>query len=179
MFRSIRFLTATFAARDPFGLGLLALIIAVVTWTLSIAFSPTMRDMAMERFHLGSDSFPVWAAHQAVPSMYMQFTNELLGDAAFDPQDPTYIQQTLNHFPARFVTFGNRLPMFFSETRQGTFEMSSTFGDTELVTRWEIQQSPDASNSQDANASPTPMVVRRTSKQWNRQQPTAAGDADE
>ena len=190
MLRSIRFLSASVAARDFVGLGLLALILAVVAWTLSIVFSPAMRDMALKRFHLGSDSFPVWAAHQTVPSMYnfenrIQFTNELLGDAPFDPNEETYIKETLNHFPARFITFGSRLTTCFSEQRQGTFEMSSRFGERELVTRWEIQQ-PEPSNTPSPNAAARPMVVKRISKRWNPQPPisqqwesTTTGESDE
>ena len=171
MFRSIRFLSASFAARDYAGVGLLLLILAVATWTLSIIFSTATRDMAMKRFHLESDSFPLWAAHQAVPSMYnfenkIQFTNELLGDAPFDPADETYTKQTLNHFPARFVTFGDQLSTRFSQRRQGTFEMSSIYGDRELVTRWQIQQA-DSSNSPQANPNQAPMVIQRISQRWN------------
>ncbi len=185
MLRSIRFLSASVAARDFLGLGLLVLILAVCAWTLSISFSPAMRDMALKRFHLGSDNFPLWAAHQTVPAMYnfenrIQFTNELLGDAPFDLEDKTYVKHTLNHFPARFITFGDRLSPCFSQRRQGTFEMSSTFGDTELVTRWEIQQ-PDSSNSPNANAAPAPMVVKRISQRWSPKQWTSntKGEGDE
>lgn len=172
MLRSIRFLTASVAERDYGGLGVLVLILAVATWTLSIIFSPTMRDMALKRFHLGSDSYPIWAAHQTVPSMYnfenrVQFTNELLGDAPYDPKDDTYLQYTLNHFPARFITFGDYLSPCFSQRRQGTFEMSSTFGDTELVTRWKIQPQPDVTNAPDTNAAPSPLVIERVSQRWN------------
>ena len=168
----------------------MVLILAVAAWTLSIIFSPSMRDMALKRFHLGSDSYPIWAAHQTVPSMYnfenrVQFTNELLGEAAFDPQDETYIKQTMNHFPARFITFGDHLAQCFLERPQGTFEMSSTFGDTELVTRWEIQQ-PDASDEPVANRPPSPLVIERVSQRWNPQpkisqqwKPTATGETDE
>lgn len=180
MLRSIRFLSASVAARDYVGIGLLVLILAVAAWTLSIIFSPAMRDMAMKRFHLGSDNFPVWAAHQTVPSMYnfenrIQFTNELLGEAPFDPTNETYSRLTLNHFPARFVTFGDALADCFSEQRQGTFEMSSTFGDTKLVTRWQIQQS-DPSDAPRDNAAPDPMVIQRVSQQWKS---TATGETDE
>lgn len=174
MLRSIRFLSASVAARDYGGIGLLLLILVVAAWTLSIIFSPAMRDMALKRFHLGSDSFPLWAAHQTVPAMYnfenrIQFTNELLGDAPFAPANETYNKHTLNHFPARFVTFGDQLAPCFSQQRQGTFEMSSTFGDTELVTRWQIQQS-------DPSDASSPMVIERVSQQW---QSNTTGATDE
>ncbi len=190
MLRSLRFLSASVAARDYAGLGLLLMILAVATWTVSIIFSPTMRDMAMKRFHLGSDSFPLWAAHQAVPSMYnfenrVQFTNQLLGDAPFDPTESTYSQHTLNHFPARFITFGDRVPGCFSEQRQGTFQMNSTFGETELVTRWQIQQA-DPLHTPKTNSTPSPMIIERVSQNWNpkpqtshTRQATTSGENDE
>ncbi len=179
MLRSIRFLSATLAEKDRAGLVLLALILATIAWTLSIIFSPTMRDMAMERFHLGSDNFAIWAAHQSVPSMYnfenqIQFSNELLGAAPFDPTDPTYTKRTVNHFPSRFVTFGDRTINCFSKRRQGTFEMRSTFGDIQLVTRWELQQPGDPSKEPTDIASPAPMIVRRISKRWE----SVAGGGD-
>jgi len=189
MLRSIRFLSASVAARDYAGVGVLLLILAVIAWTVSIAFSPAMRDMALKRFHLGSDSFPIWSAHQTVPAMYnfenrVQFSNQLLGDAPFDPNDESYVKHTMNHFPARFITFGDRLARCFSKQRQGTFEMSSTFGDTELVTRWEIQQ-PDPSKAPE-NAAAVPMVIQRVSERWNPKPPisqqwksTTTGDQDE
>ncbi len=177
MLRSIRFLSASLAARDFAGIGLLVLILSVIAWTLSIIFSPTMRDMAMKRFHLGADSFPLWAAHQSVPAMYnfenrVQFSNELLGDAPFDPTDKTYGKYTLNHFPARFITFGDRVPTCFSEQRQGTFEMSSTFGERELVSRWQIQQ-VDSEDAEKPNGQLAPMVIQRISQRWNPKPPTS------
>ena len=191
MLRSIRFLSASVAARDFLGLGGLILILAVGVWTLSVIFSPAMRDMALKRFHLGSDSYALWAAHQTVPSMYnfenrVKFTNKLLGDAPFDPNDDTYIEQTMNHFPARFITFGDRLAPCFLEQPHGTFEMSSTFGDTELVTRWEIQQQSQSPDTPATNAVPTPLVIQRVSQRWNPQKKipqqwksTTAGETDE
>ena len=147
--------------------------------------------MALKRFHLGSDSFALWAAHQTVPSMYnfenrVQFTNELLDDAPFDANDETYVRQTLNHFPARYITFGGLLPSCFSQRREGTFEMSSTFGDTELVTRWEIDQHPEPPDAPVNNAAPSTLIVRRVSQRWNPKpkisqqwKPTATGAQNE
>jgi hypothetical protein len=191
MLRCVRFFSDCLNARDYLGAGFLLLILAVIGWTLSIIFSPTMRDMAMKRFHLGSDNFGLWAAHQSVPAMYnfenrIQFTNELLDDAPFDPTEKTYEKRTLNHFPARFITFGDQLASCFSNRREGTFEMSSIFGDTELVTRWKIQRRPHTTGASTANSQATTMVIERISQCWNpapklSQQPlpTSAGTNDE
>ncbi len=190
MLRSTKFIPDAFAKRDLLGLGLLAMIGGTILWSMTIVFSPTMRQMALERFHLAGNSFPLWAVHQAVPAMYnmenrIQFTNRLIGDKPFDPADESYIKRTLNHYPARFITFGNNHPVCFSNQPQGTFEIRSVFGDTELVTRWEITPQSqhtnlDADKKPDKTAGstggpsgsvPRTMIVRQISKKWNVTKP--------
>lgn len=159
--------------RDFLGIGLLVLILGVSMWSVSILFSAAMRDMAIQRFHLGSDSFPTWAAHQTVPAMYnfenrIRFTNDLLGEAPFHTSHTNYRERTLNHFPGRYVTFGNNHFPCFSKQRQGTFELSTTFGDTNLTTRWEITTEPNTLNDSQSKSPSAPMTVRRISQQWNK-----------
>ena len=143
MLRPFQFFIQAYRQRDLLAVCIVAWIIVVIGWSVSMVFSTVMRDMALKRFHLESESFLCWAVNQSVPSMYnfenrVQFTNQLIGDGPFDATDETYDKATLNHFPARYITFGDMVPRCFSKTRQGTFEMESRFADTTLTTRWEI-----------------------------------------
>ena len=143
MLRPLQFFIDAYRQKDLLAICIVAWILVVIGWSLSMVFSTVMRDMALKRFHLESESFLCWAVNQSVPSMYnfenrVQFTNQLIGDDPFDSTDETYVKTTLNHFPARYITFGDRVPLSFSATRQGTFEMESRFADTTLTTRWEI-----------------------------------------
>jgi len=73
----------------------------------------------------------------------IQFTNELLGEEDFNKEHESWFACPVNHFPARSITFGEFSPTFFAEEQQGTFEMSTRFRESELISRWEIQQQSD------------------------------------
>ena len=140
--RAAKFLTDCIEQRDWFGLAMFGVMIVVGVAAVSILFSPTMKEAALKRFHLASDSFPHWAAHQTVPSMYnfenrIRFSNVIDDQGRFDASEGSYFEDAINHFPARFITFGSHRYVF-SKGREGMFEMQSTFGDTTLVSRWNL-----------------------------------------
>lgn len=104
-----------------------------------------MRVASLKRFHLASDNYGTWAAHQFVPSMYnfenkIVFSNLATKLEDVDPQDPTLIKDTLNHFPARHITFGNYRKLHFGEHDQATFRMVSTFRNQRLISTWKIDK---------------------------------------
>ena len=142
MNRGWRFLVQCFRQRDVLGLVVFAVLIVVASAAISILFSQTMKEAALKRFHLASDTYPQWAVHQAVPAMYnfenrIKFSNVIDETGHFDSDEKSYISDTLNHFPARFITFGDQRHVF-AKGRAGMFEMKSVFGDTALISRWEI-----------------------------------------
>lgn len=146
MNRGWEFLIQSIRQRDLFGLAVFALLVVAGLAAVSILFSQTMKEAALKRFHLASDTFPQWAIHQVVPAMYnfenrIKFSNVIDKSGHFDSQEKSYISDTLNHFPARFITFGAHRYVF-SKVRTGMFEMESVFGDTALISRWEI--TPDS-----------------------------------
>ena len=104
-----------------------------------------MKEAALKRFHLGSDSYPQWAIHQAVPSMYnfenrIRFSNIIDHEFGFNPPaDDSFYEIAINHFPARFITFGDQR-FRLAKGRIGMFEMESVFGDTTLRSRWNLTQ---------------------------------------
>lgn len=142
MNRGWSFLIQSAGQRDVLGLAVLAFLIAAAGAAVSILFSQEMKEAALKRFHLGSDSYSQWAVHQAVPAMYnfenrIKFSNVIDQAGTFDADEDSYISDAVNHFPARFITFGDQRHVF-TNGRTGMFEMESVFGDTALVSRWEI-----------------------------------------
>jgi len=143
MNRGWDFLIQSVQRRDLLGLAVFAILIVVALAAVSILFSQTMKEAALKRFHLASDSYPQWAAHQMVPAMYnfenrIKFSNEIHESGSFDTADESYIEDAVNHFPARFITFGDQRYVFAKE-RGGMFEMESVFGDTALISRWVLK----------------------------------------
>ena len=163
MIRPAKFITESYRQRDWFAIFLLGLMLTIVAWIVSILFSSTTRQHAMQRFQLASPNFLGWAAMAPVPAMYnfenqIQFGNELIGgEAPFDEEDESWFSKSVNHFPARAITFGDFVTQFFGERRQGTFEMSTRFRETELISRWEIREQSDGS-----------MRIHRISENWVR-----------
>ena len=124
-------------------LGLAILVTAVAA--LLILVSKPMQVAALKRFHLASDHYGLWAVHQFVPSMYnfenkIVFSNLQTDFDDIDAQDLTLIKTTLNHFPARHVTFGDFRKKHFGEHDQATFQMMSTFRNQRLVSTWKIDK---------------------------------------
>jgi len=144
MNRGWNFLSQSVRQRDPLGLAIFAVLLAVAAAAVSILFSTAMKEAALKRFQLASDNYPQWAAHQMVPAMYnfenrIKFSNVINESGDFDTQEESYFEKSINHFPARFITFGD-YRYLFAEEREGMFEMESVFGDTALVSRWELKR---------------------------------------
>ena len=142
MSRGWRFLIQCFQQRDLLGLAVLVALVVAGVAAVSILFSQTMKEAALKRFQLASDTYPQWAIHQAVPAMYnfenrIKFSNVIDKAGNFDTEEKSYLSDAVNHFPARFITFGDQRHVF-AKGREGMFEMESVFGDTALISRWEI-----------------------------------------
>lgn len=98
-------------SRDPFFVVILVGVCCVSLWLLLMPWCPGIARQSMKRFHLASDSFPLWAAQAPIPAMY-NFGNryevrdlpEGLMTPVFDSSEPRYI----NHFPLRVLTFANK-----------------------------------------------------------------------
>lgn len=160
MFRPGKIVSTCFSQKDWLGLFVIACGVVVSCWILSILFSQTTRKSAMQRFQLASPSFASWAAQGPVPSMYnfensIQFSNELAVDGPLDEKHESWFWCPVNHFPARCMTYGEFAPTWFGEQRQGTFEMSTRFRETELISRWEVEEQSDGV-----------MTVRRIVEDW-------------
>lgn len=145
MNRTITFLKDCTRQRDwPAMLLGLAVLVTAAT-AISILFSNPMKVAALKRFHLGTDNYATWAAHQFVPSMYnfdnkVSFSNFSYDLAVVDEFDHTFTKDTVNHFPARCITFGNLRHKQFKELDRGTFRMVSSYRGQRLISTWKIEK---------------------------------------
>ena len=145
MKRTLTFIEDCFRRRDWAAILLGLAILATSIAALSILFSKQMQVVSLKRFHLASDNYGIWAAHQLVPSMY-NFENKIvfsnLADNLddVDDQDPTLFKDTLNHFPARHITFGDFRKRHFAHHDRATFRMTSTFQNQRLISTWKIDK---------------------------------------
>ena len=145
MKRTLNFIRDCYRQRD-WAASLFGIVILVTSVaTLSILFSKQMQVAALKRFHLASDNYGVWAIHQFVPSMYnfenkIVFSNLATNLDDVDEQDATLITDTLNHFPARHVTFGDFRKQQFGERDHATFRMVSSFQNQRLISTWQIDK---------------------------------------
>lgn len=160
MFRTAESIAECFRQKDWFAVLLLAVVFVIAGWIASTVFLKTTRELSIRRFQLASTSWWQWAALAPVPSMYnyenrIEFTNEMIGDGSFNEDHKSWFACHVNHFPARCITFGQFAPSWFNETRNGTFEMSSRFRESELISRWEIREGSDGT-----------MQVFRLSENW-------------
>lgn len=160
MLRPTKFISASLQQRDWFALFLSVAGIVIACWIVSTVFLSSTRRRAMERFQLATPSFAQWAVMAPVPAMYnyenrIQFTNQWIDESEFDQEHKSWFACPVNHFPARCITFGEFSPMFFGDEKHGTFEMSTRFRESELISRWEIQEQSDGS-----------LKVRRYLENW-------------
>ena len=144
MNRASRFFREAAGQRDWLALLVAGFAMLIACWAIAILFSPALQETALRRFHLANESFPLWAAHQAVPSMYnyenrVRFSRGLTDDGELDESHEDFRQETLNHFPARYITFGWPRGMLFKENKQGVFELTSAFRHQQLISRWTIE----------------------------------------
>ena len=144
MNRPITFLRDCVRQRDWPAALLAIAVLATAATALSIVFSNPMKVASLKRFHLGTENYSTWAVHQFVPSMYnfenkVAFSNLSHDLVVVDKHDHTFVTDTVNHFPARRITFGNLRKKQFGEIDQGTFRMVSSYGGQRLISTWKIE----------------------------------------
>jgi len=96
--------------RDPLFVAILLAVCGASIWLLLLPFFSTVARISLKRFHLATESFPLWCVQAPIPSMY-NFGNQYeirdlpedLITPVLDSRRPRYI----NHYPSRIVTFAN------------------------------------------------------------------------
>ncbi len=120
-------------------ISILAIVAAIAVWLLSMPVCDFVQRSTINRFHLQTDSFALWAIQQPIPSMY-NFHNRYEVRPSLRPgpsPDDTDAQRgTLNHFPLRLFTFGDNREIFLRKPVARTIDLTTTYRDTILHTHW-------------------------------------------
>jgi hypothetical protein len=115
--------------RDLGFYAIVAFVALVATWLLLMPWIPGIAKQSLQRFHLRTPSFPVWAAQFPIPSMY-NFANQY----KVDEFPPGFVMMILdenwryaNHFPARVITFFAGRHDFLSSQQDRWFTLRSSY----------------------------------------------------
>lgn len=82
----------------------------VAGWLIALPLVGTVQRATIDRFHLTSPSFAIWAAQQPIPPMYnlenryWYSTRPLSEVDLIRPAANDVRAETVNHFPARMIT---------------------------------------------------------------------------
>lgn len=145
MKRVIDFLRSTGNANDAAGVVLLVAIGVSTAVAVSVLFSQSMADAALKRFHLASESYPAWALQQCVPRMYnfenkVWFVGPRSSAAGSQVESKNDYQATVNHFPARHITYGDLRAKQFKDADEASFKMRSSFRGRHLTSIWQVSK---------------------------------------
>jgi hypothetical protein len=124
-------------------MALVSLLLVVMCWLLAMPFSPFIQQATLNRFHLQSSSFVLWAAQAPVPAMYNfhnRYRVEVYPDAIPSGERMT---GTLNHFPVRLYTFGNSRSFMLRDPARHTLTVESRYRGRVLTTRWRVRVAAD------------------------------------
>ena len=131
-------------------------------------WTPAISQSLMNRFHLRTNTFAGWAVQQPIPAMYSfhntteirnlpldAFESGLLDPILFDPLAiPGDVNRgasrigvlggrTLNHFPAREITFANSRDRYLRDPATKWFVLESTYRGRTLRSVYELQRDED------------------------------------
>lgn len=113
------------------------LVVVVALWLLAMPFSRFVQQTTLNRFHLQTRSFLVWAIQAPVPAMY-NFHNRYRVEPR--PQDSTSpgepLTGTVNHFPVRLYTFGETRRFMIRDRTRHMLTVESRYRGHSLTTRW-------------------------------------------
>jgi hypothetical protein len=129
------------------GSGLLLGTIGIVAaWLVGMLVTTSVSRMALDRFHLQTESFLGWSIQQVIPAMY-NFENqfEFQPDQAVASNVVEFAKKTrqLNHFPLRIVTFFDSRYGLFHEGNGAQLLITSRYRGQQLITDWRVIASPN------------------------------------
>lgn len=129
-----RLLHQIWSTRDLASTLFLLAIAAASAWCIALPLNERVQSEFLQRHHLASDSFAIWALQQPIPSIYSFENQYCLSRVALSPAEQATVWReldsrtklaepldcgelahlgglldagTLNHFPTRKVTFGD------------------------------------------------------------------------
>lgn len=125
---------------------LTAVILAVAARVITLSFVPAVQDAALARFHLQSSSFLAWGIQAPVPAMYNFRNTWQLVDREWDRSSMSEsVGGTLNHFPARVLTFGDMRRSVAQERARTRVRLESTYRGKIHISVWRFEDGPGGS----------------------------------
>jgi hypothetical protein len=122
--------------------GILVAVAVVAFWLLAMPFSRFIQKTTLDRFHLQTRSFLVWAIQAPVPAMY-NFHNRYRVEPRFQDSTSTGdpLTGTVNHFPVRLYTFGETRRFMMRDQARHMLTVESRYRGHSLTTRWVVVSS--------------------------------------
>jgi hypothetical protein len=117
------------SSRDYGFMAICWFVAANAVWLLLMPVVPAIASATLNRFHLNTSSFAVWAIQQPIPSMYNFANRYEIHKVPPGMVDPILVadnqQRYINHFPTRVITFADtRVDFRDGKDRWFTFESS-------------------------------------------------------
>jgi hypothetical protein len=128
------------ASHAPFDfgfVGLVGLVMVVAGWLLTMPFCTFIQRTTLNRFHLQTQSFVVWAFQQPIPSMYNMYNRFEIRPSPWRTEPNSIWEKgTVNHFPLRMFTFGDNRRVFLRPDEFREIDIKSSYRGEHLHTRW-------------------------------------------
>lgn len=113
----------------------------IAAWLLLMPWMPGIAKHSLQRFHLRTRSFSVWAAQFPIPSMY-NFANQY----KVEEYPPGFVMMILdeqwryaNHFPARVITFFAGRYDFLTSHQDRWFTLKSSYRGQVLESKFHLE----------------------------------------
>jgi hypothetical protein len=120
---------------------IIAFIGLIAAWLLLMPLIPGISKHSLQRFHLRTPSFSVWAAQFPVPSMY-NFANQY----KVEQYPPGFVMMIIdenwryaNHFPARVITFFAGRSEFLFSQQDRWFTLKSSYRGQVLESKFHLE----------------------------------------
>jgi hypothetical protein len=137
----------TSSRHDTGFIAIVALVAVIAIWLLLTPVVPSIASASLNRFHLRSRSFAVWAIQFPIPTMY-NFANRFeVRKVPVGPIDPILEEngkRYLNHFPARVLTFFNTRYRHLNEGTDRWVTIESSYRGQTVTTRFHAKPKADA-----------------------------------
>ena len=116
-------------------------IVLIAGWLLLMPWMPNLAKHSLERFHLRTPSFAIWAGQFPIPAMY-NFANQY----KIDEFPPGFVMMVLdenwryaNHFPVRVITFFAGRHDFLATKNDRWFTLRSSYRGQMLESKFHLE----------------------------------------
>ena len=115
------------------------IVVVICAWILCLPFWDVPQRALLERYHLRSPHYLVWAIQQPIPAMYScenrYWWIEAKGEFLPVPElESAKESRLVNHFPVRLLTFGDNRVRLLRDGQPVTLAVRSRYQGSELST---------------------------------------------